>query len=120
GAKVLLTARASRAYPAKSMRRQQNALADLEISDVFADLGDYPGDVATVDVGQFDARQTFADEQIQMVQRASLHPHQDLVFARTRIGNVLVFQNFRTAELVETNGLHQFSPWGITECSTAI
>src|SRR5215831_4302140 len=99
--KVLLAPRACRAYPAKCMWRQEHALPDFQIRNILSHLGNHAGNVAAVDVRQLDARQSLADKQVQVVQRTSLYPNQDLVFPGTRIGNVFVLEDFWTAELVE-------------------
>ena len=45
-----------------------------------------------------------------MVQRAGADPDQDLVLAQLRIRNLLVLENFRTAELMNADCFHRVVP----------
>ena len=45
-----------------------------------------------------------------MVQRASSHANEDLVRADRRVGSVRVFQDLRSAVLMENNGFHEGPP----------
>ena len=86
--------------------RDQHALPDCESGDVLADFGDLTGDVAAEDVRQFHARQSFANPDVEVVERAGLDAHQHLIFARLRVGDVFVGQNFGTTELMNADGFH--------------
>ena len=81
----------------------------LKSGDVLADFDDFTRDVAAEDVRQFHAGQSLAHPDIEMVERAGPHPDQDLIFARLRIGDVFVLQNFGATELMEADGFHILS-----------
>ena len=49
----------------------------------------------------------FADPDVEMVERARFHAHEHLIFARLRIGNVFVGENFGPTELMNANGFHK-------------
>jgi hypothetical protein len=85
---------------------EQDALSGLEVSDIRADFDDFAGYVAAEDVGQIDAGQSFADPHVEVVQGAGADADEDLVFARLGIGDIFVGENFRTTELMETDGFH--------------
>src|SRR5579871_632727 len=108
-AKILSPVGAGRTVSTKSHRRKQYALPYLQIGDVFANFGNIAGNITAVDVRQLDSRQTLADEQIKMVQRAGFDLDQHLIFARLDIGHIFKFQNLRPAKLMETYGLHRDS-----------
>ena len=61
---------------------------------------------APENVRQADPGQAFPDPHIDVVQRASLDPNQNLVLARLGIGHIFVAQNFRTTEFVDADGFH--------------
>ena len=62
------------------------------------------------DVRQLDSRQALADKQIQVVQGTGLYLDEDLIFARLRIGNVLIFQYRWIPEFMNPNRFHRFAP----------
>jgi hypothetical protein len=41
-----------------------------------------------------------------VIQRAGAHAHQDFIGTDLRLWNIFVFENFRTAMLVDSNGFH--------------
>src|SRR5207248_5385972 len=72
-AQILLATHAFRAMSAEGHRGEQYALPDLQVSDVLADLRDFAGHVAAIDMRQLDAGQAFADPQVEMIQSTSAH-----------------------------------------------
>jgi hypothetical protein len=92
-------------------RREQNARSTLDALDIAANFSDVSGDVTAVDMRQLDSWQSLSNPEVQMIQRARANTHQHLILARTHVGNVLILENLRPAELVETDSFHDwFSP----------
>jgi hypothetical protein len=103
---VLHAGQALFAAPAEVHGGDQDALAWGESSNVFADLGDLARDVTAEDVRQLHAGQSFANPDVEMIERAGLHADQHFVFARLRIGDVFVGQDFGATELMDADGFH--------------
>jgi hypothetical protein len=107
---VLQSGKALHAMSAEMDGRDNDPLASPESGDVFADLDDFSGDVAAQDVRQLHARQAHADEEIEMVQRAGAHPHQNMVLAQLRLRDVFVLEYLGTAEFMNANCFHRALP----------
>ncbi len=103
---ILQAGNALRAVITEMHGRKQHALSRFEVGDVLADFDNLAGSVAAEDVRQVNAGQSFAHPDVEMVQSASPHAYEDLVFARLGIGNVFVGENFRPTELMNANGFH--------------
>ena len=106
GAKVLASGDAFDAVSAEGHGSQEHTLSYRQVGNVLAQFGDFSGDVTAVDMRQLDAGEPFADEQIEVVERACLHSNQNLVFAKLGLSDILVLQDLRPAELVEACGFH--------------
>ena len=106
-AMVLQSGNALLAMAAVVHRRQQHPLPGLESADVLAHLDYFARNVAAKNVRQLYSRQSLAHPDIQMIQRTCPHTHQNLIFAQLRIGDVFVGQNFRSAELMNTDCFHK-------------
>ncbi len=91
---------------AEDHRSQQHARTLVQVGNVFAALDNLASNVASEDVRQLHARQTFAHKQVKMIQRAGTHAHQNMVLAQNRIGNVFVLQDFRTTKLMNADCFH--------------
>src|SRR5256886_7312108 len=72
---------------ARAPRIHDDAVADLDVGHVGADLGDVPRRVAAEDMRerQLEGRDSFADRQIQMVQGCRVDADHHLVRSRDRI-----------------------------------
>src|SRR5580704_9639248 len=86
--------------------------AGLEFANVLTQFDDLSGDITAENVRQLHPWQTLPHPHIEMIQRASAHPHQHLIFSRLRIGHVLVSENFRPTELMNANGFHSDNSFG--------
>ena len=95
---------------AEGHRGEQYALPDLQVSDVLADLRDFAGHVAAIDMRQLDAGQAFADPQVEMIQCAGAYPYQHLIFPQLRLGHIFVLEHFRPAKFVKAHSFHLSSP----------
>lgn len=73
-----------------------------------ADFGDFAGDIAARDMRERnrDARQTSADPEVEMIQRAGVDAHKDVVGAQVGFVDVGVVEDGRVAVLVEEDGFH--------------
>jgi hypothetical protein len=87
--------------------RNQNALASFESGYVLAYAYDFACDVASQDVRQLYAGQSFAHPDIKVVHGAGFHAYQNLIFARLRIRNVFVAEHFGPAKFVNADGFHE-------------
>ena len=90
--------------------RQQHALARFESADVLAYLDHFAGDVAAENVWQLHSRKTLAHPDVEMIQRTGAHSNQHLIIADLWIGHIFVSQNFRPAELMNADSLHNVLP----------
>src|SRR6516164_6023740 len=66
----------------------------------------------TVNARHIHSWQPCPDPKIQMVHRTRSDPHQDLVFARLGIRNILVTKHLRSAEFMNDCCLHEQIPFG--------
>ena len=57
-------------------------------------------------MGELHAGDAGAHEQVQVVQGAGAHAHQDLVGLEAGFGGVFIDQHFRSAVLVDASGFH--------------
>ena len=87
----------------------------VKSADILPDLRNLARNIAAENVRQFHAGQSLAHPHIEMIERARLHSHQHLIFARLRIGNVFIHQDFGSAELMNADGFHvHFLPVKVT------
>ena len=86
----VLPADAVLALPACEPRVHDDPFADLEVPDVVAGLRDLARDVAPEDVREWElqGRHPLADEEVEVVQRARAHPHEDVRRAKDRFAEV--------------------------------
>jgi len=101
---------------ARNPRIHDDTVANLDVRDIGADLGDVARRVATEDVRerQLEGRDSCADGQIEMVQRRRVNADDYLVRSRDRIRMVPVqFQNLGPAEAGDDDRLQR------TTCTTA-
>src|ERR1700685_214411 len=89
-------------------RGKKNALAGVKSADVLAGLDYLSGNVAAQDVRQLYAGQPFANPYVEVIERASAHSDEHWIFARLRVGNIFVSQDFRPTEFVQANSFHIF------------
>src|SRR5579863_2137147 len=78
-AEIVVAGGALGAGAAGQSRSQEDALADLKVSDAITNLCDFAGDVATGNVwqGDFDAGDTLANPEIQVIERTGTDADQD-------------------------------------------
>jgi hypothetical protein len=86
-------------------------LSDANIGHFRTDFCNFSSDIAAGNVGKRDGdiRQPAANPQIEMIQGASAHAHENFVGAWLRAGNIDVLQNFGSAMLTEEDSLHDAS-----------
>jgi len=87
--------------------REKDTLSGAKVGNVLAGFNDFSGDVAAEDVGQVHAGESFADEDVEVVESAGAHAYEDLIFARLGVGDIFVGENFRTTELMDADGFHE-------------
>src|ERR1700683_4643856 len=87
---------------------KKNTLAGRKSADVLAGLDDLSGDVAAQDVRQLHAGQTSAHPYVEVIESTSAHADEHLIFARRRVGDIFLGQDFRPPKLVQANSFHRF------------
>src|SRR6266702_1491033 len=99
---------ASRAFAAANQRREHDLLADASRGYIRADLSDLARNVASGNVRQRNrhVRQTAADPEVKVIQRAGLDAHENLIWLDLWLGVVLVLENFRPAVLMKNDCFH--------------
>ena len=125
---VLQAGDALRAVIAEMHGRDQHPLSRLEIGDVLSHFDNFARDVAARNVRQVDPRQAFTHPDVKMVQRASSHPYEDLIFSRPGIGDVFVSEDFGSTELMNANGFHgapearqrKFEPYKLAQAASVL
>src|SRR6266581_4657422 len=105
---VVQTSYASRAFAAANQRREHDLLADASRGYILADLSDLARNVASGNVRQRNrhVRQTAADPEVKVIQRAGLDAHENLIWLDLWLGVVLVLENFRPAVLMKNDCFH--------------
>jgi hypothetical protein len=88
-------------------RGEEHAGSRLEISDVLAALNNISGNVAARNLRKWNSRHSGTYKEIEMIERDGLYADQNLILSEHRVWNVFVFEDFRTAVLVEANRLHR-------------
>lgn len=111
-AEILLPGAAHCAVIAEHHRRNQNALSFLYRGNVLANVFHHSSNIAAIDVRQVHPRQAFTHPQVEMIERARLHPHHHLVLPHLRFGNISVEEDLRSAELLENDRLHREASLG--------
>ncbi len=87
-------------------RIDHDGLTRLEAVDTGPDRLDDPRSVGAEDAWLRNRRQPLPDPDVQVVQRCSPHPDENLARTRLRIGHVLVAEHLRSAVLVNDDRLH--------------
>jgi hypothetical protein len=102
-AAVVETGYACNAFAAGDSGGEDNFLADLDGSDVGANLGDFASDVAAGNVWERDWNiwQTTADPEVEMIQCAGTDAHEDFVGAEGWSGGIGVLQYFWSTVLMK-------------------
>lgn len=107
-AQVVVAGQASGTFAAGDPGSENDFLADMDRVYLGADFGDFAGDIAARDMRERnrDARQTSADPEVEMIQRAGVDAHKDVVGAQVGFVDVGVVEDGRVAVLVEEDGFH--------------
>ena len=108
-AERVLPADAVLAFPAREARVHDDPLVDLEVRDVVADLHNLSRHVAAEDVRerQLQRRDPRADEEVEVVQRARPHAHEDVLGTDRRLVEVRdVLKDLRAPVGPENHRLH--------------
>ena len=101
---------------AEAHGRDENALADFEIGNIFADFNNFSGRIGAENMRQVDAGEALPHPNIEMVERACADADEDLIFARLGVGDGLVLEDFRATELVNADGFHGGAPiWNLLQ-----
>jgi hypothetical protein len=94
--------------PTRNARLDHDFIARLDPRYELADFPHDAGHIATeyVREGNLDPRQTVANKNVEMIQRARLHLDEDFVRTNLRLGHVRVLEHFWSTVLSEDRGFH--------------
>ena len=92
--------------------REHYFLADMHGTHFGADLGNFPGDIASRDMRQWNliAGQSAPDPKIEMIEATGAHVNEDFIMSKMGFRNVGVVQNTGVTVLMEKNSFHERPP----------
>jgi hypothetical protein len=120
-AQIIVARRALRANPARNPRLQHHPIPNLHIRNARPHPRHFPRNIAPRNMWQWNLQRRNPSPQpkIQMIQRASPHPHQNFAHAGNRLRDLNVLQNLRPAMLRINNRLHEFTLRSLANTITA-
>jgi len=120
-AAVVVAAKAGGTFAAGNAGSENDFLADVDSADFGADFGDFAGDVAAGNVGEWnlEAGKAAAHPEVEMVEGAGVNADEDFVATKLRLGDIGVLENGRVAVMTEDDGFHERPPrsemrWSLT------
>src|SRR5215470_1137043 len=118
-AAVVIAGNAGRTFAAAHAGREHHLLADVHGGHRRADLDDFARHVAPQNMrhGKVNSGEAPPDPQVQVIQRAGAHAHQNFVRAYLRLRYVRVVQHRRVPVLVNDHRFHACPPGYISAIS---
>jgi len=111
-AAVVIAGKACGTFAAGDAGSEHHFLADVDGADFRADLGDFAGDVAAGNMGEWDleAGKAAAHPEVEMIEGTGVNADEDFAAAKLGLGDISVVENGRVTMFLEDDGFHERPP----------
>jgi hypothetical protein len=111
-AAVVIAGKTGGAFTTGDAGSEHDFLADVDGADFGANLGDFAGDVAAGNVGEWnlEAGKAATHPEVEMIEGTGVNADEDFAAAKLRLGDVGVVENGRVTMFLEDDGFHERPP----------